>query len=206
MAKKLLSRATALFLLPYHRPLQEDLLSQTGLLDLNDIKPWDADCRRKRLKSSGPIYEIEGMPGDAYPDSSFLVSLMCADANHQKAVRYMARVVATLTFTPLHRIEVRNALRRACALKQITDQELRLSLQQVEGDLRAGLLVHTPVEWTNVFRRADDLSTQHAHTNPQRTIDLLHVAIAIESGSQNFLSFDKRQRLLARAAGLRTNP
>ena len=146
------------------------------------------------------------MPGDAYPDSSFVVSLLCADANHQKAVRYMTRAAATLTFTPLHRVEVRNALRKASSLKQITEAELRLSLQQVERDLHAGLLIHTPIEWTNVFRRADDLSAHHAHNTPQRTIDLLHVAIAVETGAQNFLSFDNRQRLLARAAGLRTNP
>jgi predicted nucleic acid-binding protein len=146
------------------------------------------------------------MPGDAYADSSFLVSLLWTDANHQKAVRYLARAAATLTFTPLHRVEVRNALRKACSFQQITDEELRLSLQQVERDLQAGLLIHTPVDWTNAFRIADDLSAKHARTSPQRTIDLLHVAIAIESGAKNFLSFDHRQRLLARAAGLRTNP
>ncbi len=146
------------------------------------------------------------MPGDAYADSSFLVSLLRADANHQRAIRYMARVAATLTFTPLHRLEVRNALRNACSLRQITDDELRLSLHQVQRDLETGLLVHTSVEWTNVFRRTDDLSDKHARPAPQRTIDLLHVAIAIESGAQNFLSFDNRQRLLAKAAGLRINP
>ena len=146
------------------------------------------------------------MPGDAYADSSFLVSLLRADANHQKAARYIVRTAATLTFTPLHRVEVRNALRNACFLNQITDEELRLSLHQLEEDLRAGLLIHTPIEWTNLFRRADDLSAKHARTTPQRTIDLIHVASAIESGAQNFLSFDNRQRLLARAAGLSTNP
>jgi predicted nucleic acid-binding protein len=146
------------------------------------------------------------MPGDAYADSSFLVSLLCADANHQKAVRYLARAAVTLTFTPLHRVEVRNALRKACSLKQITDEELRMSLQQVERDLEASLLIHSPVEWTSVFRRADELSAKHTRSAPQRTIDLIHVATALESSAENFLSFDNRQRLLARAAGLRTNP
>ena len=146
------------------------------------------------------------MPGDAYADSSFLVSLLRADVNHQRAIRYMVRVSATLTFTALHRLEVRNALRNACSLRQITEEELRLSLHQVQRDLEMGLRVHTSVEWTNVFRRADDLSEKHARPVPQRTIDLLHVAIAIESGTRNFLSFDNRQRLLAKAAGLRTNP
>jgi predicted nucleic acid-binding protein len=146
------------------------------------------------------------MPGDAYPDSSFLVSLFRADANHPIAVKYMVKAAETLTFTPLHRIEVRNALRSACALGQITDDELKVCFQGIEGDLRAGLLVHMAVEWTNVFRRADDLSAEHSKAISQRTIDLLHVAIAIESGAKNFLSFDNRQRVLANAAGLTTRP
>ena len=47
------------------------------------------------------------------------------------------------------------------------------------------LLVHAPVEWTNVFRRADELSERHAIREGQRTIDLLHVAIALEAKAQN---------------------
>ena len=146
------------------------------------------------------------MPGDAYPDSRFLVSLFRADANHPIAVRYMAKAEETLTFTQLHRIEIRNALRNACALGQITDDELKVSFQEIERDLRAGLLVHMTLEWTNVFRRADDLSAEHSKATTQRTIDLPHVAIAIESGTKNFLSFDNRQRVLANAAGLTTRP
>ena len=40
----------------------------------------------------------------------------------------------------------------------------------------------------------------------QRTIDLLHVAIALEAGAKTFLSFDQRQRKLAKAAGLKVKP
>lgn len=46
------------------------------------------------------------MEADAYPDSSFLVSLSRDDANHDAAMRYMARSLQTLAFTPPHRIEL----------------------------------------------------------------------------------------------------
>ena len=68
------------------------------------------------------------------------------------------------------------------------------------------LFVHAAVEWTNVFRRADELSEEHAPKGGQRTIDLLHVAIAVDFRATTFLSFDQRQRRLARAAGLRVYP
>ncbi len=146
------------------------------------------------------------METDAYPDSSFLVSLHRADSLHDAATAFLERTALSLAFTPLHRIEVRNALRNAAASGGMTAPECRLAFRQIEDDLREGLLVHTPVEWTDVFRRADELSEKHAATDGQRTIDLLHVALALECGAKTFLSFDTRQRKLAKAAGLKMKP
>ena len=56
------------------------------------------------------------------------------------------------------------------------------------------------------FRRADDISEKRAATEGQRTIDLLHVALALECGAKTFLSFDTRQRKLAKDTGLKVKP
>ena len=146
------------------------------------------------------------MGATAYPDSSFLVSLACHDGKSAEAGAHMARSPEVLMFTPLHRIEARNALRNAAARGDITETDRRGALQQIEDDLREGLLIHTPVDWTDVFRRADELSEKHAATDGQRTIDLLHVALALECGAKTFLSFDTRQRKLAKAAGMKVKP
>jgi predicted nucleic acid-binding protein len=146
------------------------------------------------------------MEADAYPDSSFLVSLHRADALHDAALAFMGKAALSLAFTPLHRVEVRNALRNATASGAMTATDCRLAFRQIDDDLRDGLLVHIPVDWTDVFRRADELSEKHAATDGQRTIDLLHVALALECGAKTFLSFDVRQRKLAKAAGLKVKP
>ncbi len=146
------------------------------------------------------------METDAYPDSSFLVSLHHADKHGPTARSFLAKRRFPLIFTPLHRIEVRNALRNVTTRGDMTSSELRLAFQQLDEDLRDGILVHAPVEWTNVFRRADELSETHAIREGQRTIDLLHVAIALEAKARIFLSFDNRQRKLAKAAGLEVKP
>jgi predicted nucleic acid-binding protein len=146
------------------------------------------------------------MAAGAYADSSFLVSLHRADTNHAAATSFLSRAALVLAFTPLHRVEVRNALRNATANGEMTPADCRQAFRQIDDDLREGLLVHVPVAWTDVFRRADDLSEKHAATAGQRTIDLLHVALALESGAKTFLSFDVRQRKLAKAAGLKVKP
>lgn len=146
------------------------------------------------------------MESSAYPDSSFLVSLVCKDTNSPAANSCMGNMAEPLIFTPLHRIEARNALRNAAARGLITESDRRQAFRQIDEDLRDGLLVHTPVDWTDALRRADALSEKHATKAGQRAIDLLHVAFALECGAKTFLSFDNRQRSLARAAGLKVKP
>jgi len=146
------------------------------------------------------------MAAEAYADSSFLFSLVAKDSRTSEASVYMIRAAVPLFFTPLHRIEVRNALRNGTGRGEMADQICRAAFGQIDEDLRDGVLIHTPVEWTDVFRRAEELSEKHAGREGQRTIDLLHVAIALECGATTFLSFDNRQRKLARAAGLKVKP
>jgi predicted nucleic acid-binding protein len=142
----------------------------------------------------------------AYADSSFLFSLVAKDNWTPEATAYMVRAEVPLWFTPLHRIELRNALRNAVGRGELTAPLCRKAFALVDEDLRQGVLIHAPVEWTNVFRKADELSERHARRDGQRTIDLLHVAIALENRVEIFLSFDKRQRKLALAAGLKVKP
>jgi predicted nucleic acid-binding protein len=143
---------------------------------------------------------------DFYADSSFLVSLYRKDDNQKAANDFMAQTTPSLGFSPFNRIELRNALRNSQAFGQITEQDRRAAFRQIDIDINEGILLHVPVEWTNVFRQADELSEKHAGRQGQRTIDLLHVAIALECGAKIFLSFDNRQKRLARAAGLKVKP
>lgn len=142
----------------------------------------------------------------SYPDSSFLVSLVSKDEHSVDAAGYMAHVADPLLFTPLHRIEVRNALRNAAGRGAITQEDRRAAFRRIDDDLSEGLLIHAPVEWTTVLRRADELSEKHAAKEGQRTIDLLHVTLALEIKAKTFLTFDKRQRNLAKSAGLKVKP
>jgi predicted nucleic acid-binding protein len=146
------------------------------------------------------------MESSAYPDSSFVVSLVCKDANSAVASAYMSRAAVPLLFTQLHRVETHNALRNAAARAGITEAHCRAAIRQIDEDLRDGLLIHTPVSWADVFRRADELSEKHKTKDGQRMIDLLHVALALETGARTFLSFDKRQCNFAKAAGLSVRP
>lgn len=54
--------------------------------------------------------------------------------------------------------------------------------------------------------RAEGLSSAHTAATKARSLDIMHVACAMELGMRDFWTFDKRQRALALEVGLRVNP
>ena len=102
-----------------------------------------------------------------------------------------------MIFTPLHRLEIVSAIRRKQALK---------ALQTLRADLRSGFYLQPPLDWSKVFQRSHRLSRKHAKKLLVRSLDLLHVALALELGTSEFLTFDDRQRQAASAKGLKVIP
>ena len=115
----------------------------------------------------------------------------------------MQRRGEPLPFTPWHRLEVRNAIRLAVFHKLIDPVQSKTQLKQMDLDLRdESLLVHMPVDWVAVMREAEKLGGANTENNGCRSGDLLHVAVAVELGVDLFLTFDERQKKMAKAAGL----
>jgi hypothetical protein len=67
-------------------------------------------------------------------------------------------------------------------------------------------LVKTAVNWHVAFRVASALSKHHSATTGTRSLDILHVAAAKSLRAAEFIAFDRRQRLLATALGLKVAP
>ena len=146
------------------------------------------------------------MTAPAYADSSFLVSLVIEDGKTPEAKRFMLRHPEALPFNPLHRLEVRNGIRLRVLRGEIDTARREAAFRQIEEDLADGLLVHHALPWTDALRQAEQLSADHAERIGSRSADTLHVAAALLAGAKRFLSFDKRLRELAKAAGLEVKP
>jgi predicted nucleic acid-binding protein len=139
----------------------------------------------------------------AYADSSFIVALYLHQQSTAAAAAFMRRNEAALPFTPWHRLEVRTAIRMAVFHETIASQQGKAQLKQLETDLREEtLVVHIPIDWVAVLREAEILGAEHNESIGCRSSDLFHVAAAVELGAEQFLTFDERQKKMAKAAGL----
>ena len=108
--------------------------------------------------------------------------------------------------TGLHRLEMKAAIGQKQGRVEITETERAQVLANFETDLAAGVFTGTSPAWAEVFMKAESLASEHAATNLCRSLDTLHVALALELGATEFCTFDQRQATMAKAAGLPVVP
>lgn len=142
----------------------------------------------------------------AYADSSFLVRIYMLHPDSGVAITWMQRASAPLPYTPLHRNEVRTAIRLRVFRREITTAERAQAFREIDSDLKDNILTHVPVPWTDAFRESEQLGATHCETLGVRSADLLHVGLALALEATDFLTFDARQATLAQAVGLTVYP
>ena len=144
----------------------------------------------------------------AYPDTSFLCALYRLQDNSSEAAAYFAAMPEPLEVTTLLLYEFRQAVRfqirlhRADPSKGYSRAQGTKMLADLKADLISGELVTIPAPWPLIHLAAERLSELYTDASGHRSMDILHVATAIELGSKEFLTFDGNQKKLAEAEGL----
>jgi hypothetical protein len=93
-----------------------------------------------------------------YADSSFLVSCYLRDANTAQAILLVASTSPKIIFTPLHKLEIRNALQLQVFRRALSPSEAKRIWRVLMQDIRRGRLIERDVKWATVFRSASRLS------------------------------------------------
>lgn len=141
-----------------------------------------------------------------YADTSILASLLMSDSNSEKAMELTSVQCVPLLLNRLLKLEVCNAIRLRVADGDVDESMAAESWDKFEGMERSGFCAVREPDWDRVMRRSIGMSRAHSSEKRTRTFDIVHVAAALEMGSKEFWSFDKRQRALALEVGLRVNP
>jgi len=138
-----------------------------------------------------------------YVDPSALLKLYLHQPDSAAMNAWRARTRVPLALTHHGRTEVVNGICLAAFRGEISTEASKDALASFDEDLAAGRYVLADLLWRAALQRAAELSRRHTPALGCRTLDVLHVASALELGKSRFLTFDTRQRALARAAGLR---
>jgi len=146
---------------------------------------------------------------NGYADTSFLMSLYGRDSNSPRAVALVLRHKPVFFLTELGEVEFANAVERLLFSRRAgafwTPTEARAVRDRFEQHVNAGVFELRPVP-SEAWQTAIRLSHHYTAKLGTRTLDVLHVAMAMNLQPDVFFTFDRRQGKLARAVGLRVLP
>jgi predicted nucleic acid-binding protein len=146
---------------------------------------------------------VGGVKAQPYVDPSALLKLYIHEPESAAMDAWRRRNPEALTVTHHGRAEITNGICVAAFRKQITSAALTDTLASLEEDFHEGRYVQADLLWRATLERATELGREHTPTIGCRSLDVLHVASALELQFKKFLTFDLRQQKLARAVGLK---
>jgi predicted nucleic acid-binding protein len=141
-----------------------------------------------------------------YCDSSFLVALNVPDVWTPTARELVADFCEPIPLIPLGEVELVTRIHRALGEKRLNATEHTFVLRHIEEDISDGVFVRRLPNSNDYLSEALRLSKKYAPSLNVRSLDILHVAAARVLRYKTFASFDKRQRDLASASGMRLLP
>ena len=139
-----------------------------------------------------------------YCDTSYVISLYAPDIHSTLASKAAGRG-RTLILSSLTELELINALELRIFRRELPNSAVQHAMRAFQGDLAQEVYGLQPIS-PAVFERAKQLSKQHSPNLGTRSLDILHVAAALECKATTIYSFDVTQKKLARAAGLSSGP
>jgi predicted nucleic acid-binding protein len=136
-----------------------------------------------------------------YADSGVLIKLYVRERNSAEAIKALCNY-PSIGINSLHELEIANTFRTLEGRGLITPIQRTASEHSLETDILAGRLRRFEPDWSSIFREAHELSRLFSASTLARSLDILHVAAAIATSTDTFITGDKRQYELAALAGL----
>jgi predicted nucleic acid-binding protein len=139
-----------------------------------------------------------------YVDPSALLKLYLHQPESAAMSAWRAKAKGTLALTHHGRVEVVNGICLAAHRRDITVEALADTLASFDEDVSDGYYRQADLLWRATLNRAAKLSRSFSAMLGTRSLDVLHVASALELELTLFVTYDNRQEALARAVGLKT--
>lgn len=143
---------------------------------------------------------------NAYIDTALLVKAFIFEVDSPETIRLIEEIGEPYAYSHLHELEIPNAIRLKYFRGEITKAQANGCIRAFQADVDAGRLMRLKYDLGAVFIRAEELSAKCTGKLGSRSLDLWHVAAALEAHCGTFVSYDSRQRKAAKMAGLEVLP
>lgn len=131
-----------------------------------------------------------------------IVKLYVREEHSQQISDWLQINDEAIPLTPFHELEFTNAINLKQFRKEMTKDEAGIIFDKFNEHEKRGVFYRPQISWPDAYARSLALSKTHTENTGSRSLDVIHVALALSIGTGRFLTFDERQSQLALAAGL----
>lgn len=139
---------------------------------------------------------------NTYFDAGVLIPLYIQEKFSEPMTRIVEGYSRSIPVNVFQEIEFENAVRLKLFREDVTSSQVAEILKAWNEDIHAGRLVRRPVNWVQSLDEVRRLVGMVTVETGCRTLDLVHVAIAVKWGCDEFVTADDRQAKAAQAVGL----
>ena len=139
---------------------------------------------------------------NAYYDTGVLVPFYVKEVFSDRVLAFAENRHEAIPFNMFQQLELETAIRLKRFRGEMDDAQVNVAIASRDADVRIGRLVMRPVDWIRAMEGARDFGARATGRCGCRTLDLLHVAVAVQWGSVVFVTADDRQLKAAHSAGL----
>ena len=140
-----------------------------------------------------------------YLDTNALLKLYIREQGSELVQSRVASQEHPLPIWEIQKAEPINALRLKVFWKEITLEQAETQIALFENRFKRGLHVFPKIDRDSLMKCVFRFGAETPLLGC-RTMDILHVACALEIGASEFLSCDQRQNAIATCAGLKLVP
>jgi predicted nucleic acid-binding protein len=142
-----------------------------------------------------------------YFDTSVLVQWYVLETGSAAAVALRSRIAPPVPLSPFHRLELNAALRLKAFRRELSSLSATQALADFEAEVESGVFEPVELAMGALCRRAEGLVAAYSEPLGVRSLDVIHVASALELKCREFVTADVRQGELAEACRLKViNP
>ena len=143
----------------------------------------------------------------AYYDTGILLKLYLNESDSDVVRRYVVEQGRTLLIHSFHLAEMTSAVQLKVFRRECSRAQARSILRHIESDRQENVLSETGIDWNQAWAKCSEISRSYSQLTGCRTLDTLHLACALITESQQFITSDQRQIRMAKKVGLQVlNP
>ena len=140
----------------------------------------------------------------AYYDTGVLLPLYVQEVFSEPVTNLAESRHEAIPFNLLQQVEMETAIRLKLFRGEINRARVHAIVAARDEDVRGGRLLLCSVDWILALEEARRIGERATGQWGCRTLDLLHVAVAVQWRCAAFVTADDRQLKAARSAGLET--